>query len=355
MNRSPSLLAGLTLAAAVAGCASFGLPAPPSATLPKQRAVVLVSGGAIRSPFTTPTQACKEGDGFLAAGNTNTALREYLLDKGKQVYTAPAMDDWGPVTDPPRNSVGPFTGCSTQLPESMTILSTGDWNAGGERLARFLGYLRAQYGVTDVDLVAHSNGGLWARAAIKVLKDTRSPITVRSLTTISSPHTGSTPPRFYAGEITLAACMGNAYCEQSVKGWAELVNYLDKGLSAQNTVKYTSGPNGWNAAQGDALKGIPVTLLGGTHFQAAGGDTALWPYDGTVPRHSAWAQDVPAEIIPWRACWSAPLVHWIGQSELLGIPWDRAITNNPAAMARVNQAIDEADTALKGPDRRGCP
>ena len=73
--------------------------APMPSVAKTSRAVVLVSGGAIRSPFTTPTQACKDGDGFLAAGNTNTALRRYLLDQGKQVYTAPAMDDWGTVQD----------------------------------------------------------------------------------------------------------------------------------------------------------------------------------------------------------------------------------------------------------------
>jgi hypothetical protein len=45
----------------------------------------------------------------------------------------------------------------------------------------------------------------------------------------------------------------------------------------------------------------------------------------------------------------------IGQSEALGIAWDRALTHNPDALARVNRAIDEADTALQRPDRQGCP
>jgi triacylglycerol lipase len=352
MTKLPTIVIAITL-----GLGSQSLSAqsaPSTQAMQKSRAVVLVSGGAIRSPFTTPTRACRDGEGFLAAGNTNTALRKYLLDKGKQVYTAPAMDDWGTVQNPPPGSIGPFTDCPAQLPESMTIMSTGDWNAGGERLARFLGYLNATYGVTDVDLIGHSNGGLWNRAAIKVLKATNSPITVRSLITISSPHTGATPARFHAGEIDLSACAGNSFCEHSVKGWAELVNAVDKGLSAQNTTRFTSGPKGWNAAQGDALKGIPVTLLAGTHFQAAGGDRTLWPYDGTVPRFSAWAEDVASDVMPWRTCWAAPLVHWIGQSESLGLPWERAITNSPAAMARVNQAIDEADTALQLPDRQGC-
>lgn len=264
------------------------------------------------------------------------------------------MDNWGVVKDPPKDSVGPFTGCPRQLPESMTILSTGDWNAGGERLARFLSYLRTEYGITDVDLVGHSNGGMWSRAAIKVLKETDSPIKVRSLTTLSAPHTGATPPRFLAGEIDISACAGNAFCEKSVKGWGQFVKAVDKGLSALNTYRYTSGPNGWNAAQGKALHGIPVTLLAGSYLQVSGGDPSLWPYDGTVPRNSALALDVSSEVIPWRSCWQGPLLHWIGWSDQLGLPRTTSITDNPKAMARVNQAIDEADLALNRPNRQGC-
>ena len=348
------VIPSIGLALALGAYPSLASPSSASAAPKQARAVVLVSGGAISTPFTTPTHACKDGDGFLAAGNTYTALRKYLLSKGKQVFTAPAMDNWGVVRDPPKDTVGPFTGCPTQLPESMTIMSTGDWNAGGERLARFLGYLRARYGITDVDLVGHSNGGMWSRAAIKVLKDTNSPIRVRSLTTLSAPHLGATPPRFYAGEIDFSACVGNAFCEQSVKGWSHIVKTMDKGLSALNTLRYLSGPNGWNVAQGNALRGIPVTLLAGSYFQATGGDPTLWPYDGTVSRFSAWASDVSSDVIPWRTCWHGPLVHWIGWSDQLGLSRETALTDNPAAMARVNQAIDEADSALKRPDRQGC-
>jgi len=297
-----------------AGTLSLAVPSDAVAASGQTRAVVLVTGGALRTPFTTPTEACNDGAGFLAAGSTYTALREYLLEKGKQVFTAPSMDGWGIVKEPSESTVGPFADCPPQLPESMTITSTGDWNAGGERLARFLGYIRSQYGITDVDLVGHSNGGMWSRAAIKILKDTNSSIKVRSLITISTPHTGSTASRFHAGEIDIQACVGVAFCETSVKGWAELVDAMDKGLSAENTVRFTSGPGGWNSAQGDALNGIPVTLLGGTYFQASDGDPTLWPYDGSVALFSAWAQDVSSDIIPWRTCWQASLVHWIGWS-----------------------------------------
>jgi pimeloyl-ACP methyl ester carboxylesterase len=156
VKRLITSLSGLVLA--LGAFPSLASPSAPARAPEQARAVVLVSGGAIRTPFTTPTQACKDGDGFLAAGNTYTALRKYLLDKGKRVFTAPAMDNWGIVKDPPRDTVGPFTDCPTQLPESMTIMSTGDWNAGGERLVRFLGHLHTQFGITDVDLVGHSNG-----------------------------------------------------------------------------------------------------------------------------------------------------------------------------------------------------
>lgn len=352
MQRVFISLVALTMAVAVKP--SMASASPSAAASKQSRAVVLVSGGATRTPFTTPTQACKDGDGFLAAGNTFTALRKFLLGKGKRVFTAPVMDNWGVVEEAPNDPVGPFAGCPLRLPESLTIMSTGDWNAGGLRLARFLEYLHARYGITDVDLVGHSNGGMWSRAAIKVLKDLKLPIKVRSLVTISTPHMGSVPPRYYAGEITDKACGGDAFCLKSVNGWGDFVKEKDKGLSALNTVWYTSGPKGWNAAQGSALQGIPVTLLAGTFFQAAGGDPSVMPYDGTVSRYSAFAQDVPSTVIPWRTCWQGPLVHWIGWADSEHLPRTRSITDNPEAMARVNQAIDEADGALQKTDKQGC-
>jgi hypothetical protein len=94
--------------------------------------------------------------------------------------------------------------------------------------------------------------------------------------------------------------------------------------------------------------------MGGTYLQVAGGDPTLWPYDGTVPRYSAFALGVSPDVIPWRTCWQGPLLHWIGWADQLNLSRDRSITDNPAAMARVNQAIDEADISLKKPNRQGC-
>ena len=63
------------------------------------RAVVIMSGGDAVSPFATPDAAC--GRGF-AAGNTDTALREHLLDRGHQVFTAPARTAAASCTTPIR-------------------------------------------------------------------------------------------------------------------------------------------------------------------------------------------------------------------------------------------------------------
>ena len=95
---------------------AMALGANPSMASKQSRAVVLVSGGATRTPFTTPTQACKDGDGFLAAGNTFSALRNFLLGKGKHVFTAPVMDNWGVVEEAPNDTVGPFAKCPRPLP-----------------------------------------------------------------------------------------------------------------------------------------------------------------------------------------------------------------------------------------------
>ena len=68
---------------------------------PASTAVVIVSGGDATSPFTTADQACATG---LAAGNSDTALREYLLKQGYAVFTSPAMAGRGQVVDQPASA-----------------------------------------------------------------------------------------------------------------------------------------------------------------------------------------------------------------------------------------------------------
>lgn len=114
---------------------------------------MIVSGGAATSPFTTPDQACATG---LAAGNTDTAIRGFLLNQGYTVYTSPALAGRGPVTD--QTGFGPFGDCPITLPENMTVDSTGSIDTAGEHLTRFLTYLHTDKGVNEVDLVGHSMG-----------------------------------------------------------------------------------------------------------------------------------------------------------------------------------------------------
>ena len=58
----------------------------------------------VRSPRRTPFGATG-----LAAGNTNTAIREFLLDKGYTVHTSPAMAGRGQVVD--QTGFGAFGVC----------------------------------------------------------------------------------------------------------------------------------------------------------------------------------------------------------------------------------------------------
>lgn len=345
-------LALLVAVVVLAGCSSTSTSTDDAP--PESRAVVIMSGGGAISPFTTPDQACADEPGFLPAGNSDTALREYLLEMGKQVYTAPAMYPWGTVDEPDPTSFGPFKDCAIVLPESMTVMSAGDIDASGEKLARFLGYLNTEYGVTDVDLVGHSNGGLYIRAATRILRQTDAPIAVRSLTMLGAPNSGSVPGSYTWGEFTKDDCMGNAFCESFNEKWLAYAAQTDLGLNREDTFKYLDGNPGWNNAQVGYLDGIPVTLLAGTYFTAEGGDPRMWPYDGIVSRYSAWAQGVSDEVIPWRTCWEAPLTHSIFVSDGAGLPWDTGLTWAPAVLARVNQAIDQADTALEQPNRQGC-
>lgn len=194
------------------------------ATPPAKRAVVIVSGGAAVSPFTTPDQACASG---LAAGNTDTALREDLLAHGHEVYTSPAMAGRGPVAD--QAGFGAFGDCPVTLPENMTVDSTGSIDLAGEHLARFLTFLHDTRDIEQVDVVAHSMGGLYSRTAYRVLQGLGSPVRVTSLTTIGTPWQGSYLSD-YANDITpMSDCLGDDFCERAMTGMREEARRLMTG------------------------------------------------------------------------------------------------------------------------------
>ena len=92
----------------VAGCSNS--PGGGGEKRPASAAVVVVSGGDATSPFTTPDAACATG---LAAGNTDTAIREFLLSKKYTVYTSPAMAGRGQVVD--QTGFGAFGVCPVTL------------------------------------------------------------------------------------------------------------------------------------------------------------------------------------------------------------------------------------------------
>ena len=85
-------------------------------------------------------------------------------------------------------------------------------------------------------------------------------------------------------------------------------------------------------------------------------------YDGITSRYSAWAAGVSDAVIQWRACWVGPLTHSIFVTDSYNQitqakpswDWQTALTWNADALARVNRAIDESDTALQQPNRQGC-
>ena len=344
-----------TLIAMTAGCHSQ-TPEPEPQPQPEKRtaaqAVVIVSGGDATSPFTTPDQACATG---LAAGNTDTALREYLLEQKYTVYTSPAMAGRGQVVD--QTGFGPFGVCPVTLPDNMTVDSTGSIDTAGEHLARFLTWLHTEKGVTDVDFVAHSMGGLYSRAAIRVLTTTNSPVHVRSLTTIGTPWQGSFLSDYANDIVPLTDCLGDKLCEGGMKTFKARVLQLMAGSGREVNQTYLMGTGGWNEFQAGVLDEIPVVLIGGKKFNAPAGraNPAVWPNDGIVALRSAQAVDVGDPVLPHRRCHTFDDTHSIFVSNAAGLDWKTALTWDPQVFAVVRDAIEDAPTALETPNRQGCP
>ncbi len=347
------------------------IAAPPATAKVKAvaspRAVVIVSGGDAVSPFTTPDRACTIG---FAAGNTDTELRRFLLMKGHRVFTSPAMDDRGPVKENPGpDPLMAFADCPPPLPAAMTVNSTGDIDLAGQRLAQFLLHLHRNYGIREVDLVGHSMGGLYSRAALPALRDIGSPVRIRSLITIGTPWQGAPAGDYVIGQRSLADCYGNRFCEFTMQSFKQLADGLASGSAQQVSTRYLQVPRpkggGWNLAQVGQLDGIPVTLIGGSWFKAPKGvnaDPLMYPWDGLVSNASALAVNVPDKVLPHRRCLSLPLMHSIFVSAKYSgkaVPdprdFNRALTWNPTALSAVDTDLTQADTALSTPNRQGCP
>ena len=302
--------------------------------------VVIVSGGDATTPFTTPTQACSSG---LAAGNTDTVLRSYLLEHGHAVYTSPAMAGRGPVVE--QNGFGAFGGCPITLAENMTVDSTGSIDTAGEHLARFFDHLRQAYDVDEIDIVGHSMGGLYARSAIRLLQSLSSPIKIRSLTTIGTPWQGSFLSDYANGLTPRSDCQGDPLCENAMDAFQTEVLRLMAGSGREVNKAYLMGPDGWNEAQAGALDDIPVTLIGGDRFTAPDAQTQnpeVWPNDGVVALSSARATDISDRVLPHRRCISFDDTHSIFVSDRAGLPWETGLTWDPRVLRLVLTAIEDA-------------
>ncbi len=337
------MVLGLATALGLAGCAA----STDSGASDGKRAVVLVSGVASVTPFTTPQAACTSG---LSAGNTWTFMRDYLITEGFEVYTAPAMDhvDQTVPTALPDELRGPFEGCPEQLPRESTITSIDVPEAAGERLANFLTFLNSEYGVTSVDVVAHSLGGLFSRNGIREVQQSGSPVTIHSLTTLGSPWEAvmlAIPP-FRPKK----ACDGLPVC-------MEVVRELEQIKEVRGIVEFFQpdkfGP--WTEAQAGVLDGIPVTLVAGTMFTKPGGDPRKWPNDGLIQERAALGMSIPDSVLPQRSCYAFPFAHSMLVATRVGAPESQAITWNERVGSVVANGLRTAGTANQAPNRLGCP
>lgn len=322
-------------------------PATAKQKAPKtKRVVVLVSGTAATTPFTTPKHACKTG---FSAGNTWEFIREDLTDRGYKVFTAPASINGVKVKETSSENDGPFGKCPDQLAAKMTINSVGPVDRSASSLARFLKYLNKNYGVTNVDLVGHSLGGFIGRAGIREVELNKIPVTFNSYATLGSPWTGTYMAAPPDPADPMSACHGFPVCEAFIGPLMQVpgIDMLIAMLNPKNTPT-------WNANQKGFLDGIPVSLFAGTYFTQLGGSPDMWPNDGVAQVSSATAEGVPSKVLPHSRCYVYPLTHSLFVSRGINQPDNTSLTWNSDVAADLAKSIDGAAKALKKKNRIGC-
>ncbi|MGI9188152.1 MAG: lipase family alpha/beta hydrolase, partial [Gaiellales bacterium] len=306
--------------------------------------VVIVTGGAAISPFTTPDAACQSG---YAAGSTDSYLRRYLLRRGYRVFTSPAMLGRGRVAEQP-GAGGPFGRCPAALPAYMTVNSAGDIELAGVHLANFVQHLRDAYGIESVDFVAHSMGGLYSRAAIAYLREIEAPIHVNTLTTLGTPWDGAIFANPTDPNDPTTSCDGFPICLALLDTFAvaaPVVIVEDSAINIASMNRYYAG----------ALRGIPVTLIAGNRFTKDGGRASVWPNDGIVQVDSAFAAASDRTIEHRRCRLFAGGTHSLYISKEAGLGFRTAITWTPQVGSWVTDAIAAGASALTRPNRIGCP
>jgi len=299
------------------------------------RAVVVVSGGGAISPFTTPSMGCAKG---LSAGSTDTGLREALLARGFAVYTSPANLGQRPVEAD--TEFAGFADPPEVLPAALTVNAAGDIDLAGQHLARFLAFLADREGLDTVDLVVHSMGGLFSRAAIRELRRAESALHIGSLVTLGTPYLGAFPADVALGTLDIDAAGDDQITRTIITEFATMLDGVSEGAGAQVTRSYLGGPDGWNARQGAQLDGIPLTMVAGNHCRLDDGDPQMWPHDGLVAVASAFAEGVSSAVLRPVARHLLDDVHSIFFAAQLGVPWQRALTWDP-------EVFDIVETALR--------
>lgn len=299
------------------------------------RSVVLVPGGGGNSPFTTPDHGCASG---LAAGGQLTGLREVLVDAGKAVFTCPARVGGGIMDADP--GWGAFADGPEPLSAEMTLNSVAPASDSGARLARFVTHLQDTAGVTEVDFVGYSLGGIVARSAMKQLQRAGSSVRVRSLISIGTPWLGSFVGKHDASTLPLPPIV------------AEYVSSFI--LNVRSTVAAEPGSipanqPAWATGYDHVLDGLPLTRIAGVFFPA--GDIVdgagvqlgvLEANDGHCTESSALAIDANPVALPPAACFTLPELHSNYLADLLEIPWERSINWSPATYDIVIEAIRRA-------------
>lgn len=322
---------------ALAALASSAVAATSHQAAPSRPVAVLISGGTTQAPFTTPTTACRQG---RPAGGNFTALRSSLLAAGIDPYTVPVMNGPGVAKSTAMLNAFKFAQCP-QLPANVTVDSTEALTQAGPKLVAFLNVLRARYGVERVSLVGWSYGGQVARAAIRLLRDSGSPITVTSLVTIGSPWTGMYPNDIVMGEAPISVCKRQPTCLATAVGAGfEATPAIRAGVVGQLT---ESRMTAWNADQVGVLDDVPVTAIAGDRVRLASGSSRAWPNDALVQASSALATDVPAAVVPRITRLTFNDVHsatMVWQWQLL-LGKTTSLTEDPKVLAVVAQAVKD--------------
>lgn len=293
-------------------------------------AVVLVSGGAAVTPFTDPDRAAGSG---LAAGNTVTALRAHLIGHGIPVFSAPARIGAGTV----ERDAGwqGFDDVPVVLPAEVTVNAVGSIDAAGGALAGFLRWLAAEHGLRSVDVIGHSMGGLFSRAAIRELAAAGP--RVERLVTLGTPWDGAVLGDLVDGGLRDDDALGDPATRQIFAAARPYAAANSEGAAAEVSQRFLRG---WNDAQAGVLDGIPVTAIGAGFFAHGVEPRQLWPHDGLVSLWSGRADAVPAAVLRDVDRHSFPDdVHSIFFADAFGLPWERALTWDPAVFAVVDGAL----------------